>query len=147
MARLILQREPLRKNRPTMGSFFFADNGRTIPLRIDSLELQWRNNERLVSCIPPGTYEMRYSYSPAFERHTWEIIDVPGRDAIRLHAGNYAGGRVSDSKGCILPCMSYGDINADGIADGLSSTLATRQLEAVLAPYDDMGITIEVRNA
>ena len=36
--------------------------------------------------------------SPHFKRDLPELLDVPGRDQILIHAGNY----VSDSKGCIL---------------------------------------------
>jgi len=145
--RLILQRERLVKMRPTKGSFFVLEGGRVVPLRIDCLELPWRDNGTGISCIPEGVYPMRWTRSPRFGRHTWELIDVPDRTAIRIHAGNYAGVEVSDSNGCLLPCMEWGDLNADGVVDGLSSTVALRQLEAVLEPYQDKGMDIDVRGA
>lgn len=144
---LILQRERQLRLRPTKGAFFLRDDGRVMPLRINCLELPWRENKTGISCIPEGLYPMRWTHSPRFGRKTWELVDVPERTAIRIHAGNYAGVVLSDSNGCLLPCMGWGDINKDGVVDGLSSTVATRQLEAVLDPYTTTGIDIEVREA
>jgi len=142
---LILQRERLVRMQPTKGSFFLRDGGRVVPLRIDCLELPWRDALADISCIPEGVYPMRWTHSPRFGIKTWELMDVPGRTAIRIHTGNYAGVQVSDSNGCLLPCMRWGDINKDGVIDGLSSAVALRQLEAVLEPHKHDGIDIDVR--
>lgn len=145
-AKLILRRKPFRKGQPTQGQLFVSDRGRVVDLRIDTLELEWRNNEARKSCIPAGTYRMEWTFSPKFKRKTWELSGVPGRGDIRIHAGNYAGTVVSDSLGCILPCMDYADLNKDGVIDGVSSGIALKQLEAVLLPWQDRCLDIEVRN-
>lgn len=76
-----------------------------------TLERPWKGNARRISCIPEGTYKMRKRYSPLVSRLTkgryelaWEIVDVPDRDYILVHQGNY----VKDSEGCVLVGMSKG---------------------------------------
>ncbi|MBJ33658.1 MAG: hypothetical protein CMC89_02915 [Flavobacteriaceae bacterium] len=54
------------------------------------------NNERDISCIPVGSYEMNWRESPRFG-WTWELKDVPDRSYILIHIANYA----SDIEGCI----------------------------------------------
>ena len=49
-------------------------------------------------CIPPGTYNLRVTWSPAFKRWLPLVEAVPGRSGIRIHAGN----TPHDTKGCIL---------------------------------------------
>lgn len=70
-----------------------------------TLELPWYSNQRKVSCIPDGKYLCRIKQSPRFGR-VYQVMDVPGRSDILIHAGNYAGdkslGRLSDVEGCIL---------------------------------------------
>lgn len=70
-----------------------------------TLELPWRDNRPLVSCIPPGMYRVAWLPSVAFG-YTYRLAGVPGRTAILFHAGNFAGdaslGLRSDSLGCIL---------------------------------------------
>ncbi|MNX76919.1 Transglycosylase SLT domain protein [compost metagenome] len=72
----------------------------------NTLELPWRNNESGKSCIPPGTYKVETRNSPKFGPGTYEVKGVPGRNAILIHSGNYAGnvdkGQKSNVEGCIL---------------------------------------------
>ena len=59
-----------------------------------------------LNCIPAGTYQVRVSWSPRFQCLLPEIINVPGRTGIRIHAGNYP----KDTTGCILVgelCSDY----------------------------------------
>lgn len=82
----------------TLGVLFFDD----IP-RLVTLEPPWRNNERNVSRIPAGEYEMAVTTSPRFGK-TWKIKNVPERSAILFHAGN----TVKDTQGCVLVGNRYG---------------------------------------
>jgi hypothetical protein len=49
-------------------------------------------------CIPVGLYSVKLSLSPHFGYVTPEVLDVPGRSAIRVHRGN----KPEDSLGCTL---------------------------------------------
>jgi hypothetical protein len=63
-----------------------------------TLEPPWQGNAPGKSCIPAGTYGLRLSRSQRFGRLLPELLDVPGRSMIRIHAGNGPG----DTEGCIL---------------------------------------------
>lgn len=97
-----------------------------------TLELPWRNNERRISRIEAGTYEV-VPHSGTRFKNALKLLDVPGRSHILIHAGNWAGdtslGFKSDSLGCILPCMTFGTL--DGQRAGLRSREALRVLLAL----------------
>lgn len=69
-------------------------------------EPPWKDNRAGVSCIPTGVYIAR-PYASREHGNTYRLEDVPGRTAILIHIGNWAGDRElnirSDSMGCILP--------------------------------------------
>lgn len=62
-----------------------------------TLEPGWNNNARNKSCIPFGEYKVEPWLSKKFGR-CLKVLNVPGREAILIHAGNYR----EDTKGCIL---------------------------------------------
>jgi Family of unknown function (DUF5675) len=76
------------------------------------LELPKRNDAQGLSCIPAGLYRVDWTLSPRLKIWTYEILDVPGRDGIRMHGGNHAGditkGYLSDSEGCPLLGYKFG---------------------------------------
>lgn len=76
----------------TFGSIWLED-GR----EIQTLELPWRENRQGISCIPSGIYPCRANVA----RQLIHIDNVPGREGIQLHVGNY----LKDTHGCILPGM------------------------------------------
>ena len=61
-----------------------------------TIERPWLDNAANVSCIPEGTYGVRWRESPKFG-FTWELQDVPDRTYILIHAANYP----SNVQGCI----------------------------------------------
>src|SRR5664280_2168424 len=82
----------------------------------DSLELPWRGNGHLVSCIPAGAYRAAMTHSPRFGRDLYELYGVPERSEIRIHSGNFAGdarkGLRTDVQGCILVGQETGALPA-----------------------------------
>jgi len=50
------------------------------------------------TCIPAGTYLIKITHSPTFNKMLPLLINVPGFYGIRIHAGN----SIADSSGCIL---------------------------------------------
>ena len=63
-------------------------------------------------CIPCGVFQVKLTMSPHFDYVTPELLDVPGRSAIRMHKGN----KPEDSEGCTLVGESHGPA-ADWISD------------------------------
>lgn len=51
------------------------------------------------TCIPLGRYEVQINMSPKFNRPLPLLLNVPGFNGIRIHAGNVA----ADTEGCLLP--------------------------------------------
>lgn len=78
-------------------------------LMLHTMENPWKDNERNVSCIPCGTYEVR-PFSGAKYHEVWQLLDVENRDYILIHAGN----TTHDTQGCILPGKSTGSFSVDG---------------------------------
>lgn len=64
-----------------------------------TIELPWKNNRRIVSCIPEGIYALKKRFSRKFSWHI-ELLDVPDRELILIHPANYA---LKELKGCIAP--------------------------------------------
>jgi hypothetical protein len=69
-----------------------------------TVELPWKGNKRGESCIPEGIYTLGLRYSPVVKSSSgeefnegWEVQDVPDRDYIMIHPGNWP----FNFKGCI----------------------------------------------
>lgn len=84
------------------GQLILRSEGRRLVLF--TLELPWRENKKQRSCIPVGTYDC--TIIP--ERRRIALHDVPGRDGIQIHIGNFP----QDSTGCILVGKSRSIKNA-----------------------------------
>ncbi len=107
-----LKLELYRENSKDDGTISALLNGDDEVCRL--LELPWRENEQSISCIPPARYWVDYLAESASGHYkdVYHITGVPGRSGILIHKGNYAGdeslGFMSDSAGCLLPCVSIG---------------------------------------
>ena len=72
-----------------------------------TLEEEWKDNAKGISCIPNGDYLCQRVTTP---KHglTYQVMDVPGRTAILIHSGN----TEADTEGCILVGKEYGIVEA-----------------------------------
>ena len=73
-------------------------------LLVSILEPPWKGNQRNISCIPKGVYNVDYmdrSSSGQYHR-CYHIIGVPGRGGILCHPGN----APDNTRGCLLPGLS-----------------------------------------
>ncbi len=100
-----------------------------------TLELKWMDNQRSISCIPEGTYDVVPRYSNKYGNHL-HITDVEGRSLILIHWGNYAGSinprtGYPDIRGCIMVGTAFMDLDGDGIVDITSSKKTFRELMKV----------------
>lgn len=100
-----------------------------------TLERPWLDNKRRVSCIPVGEYTGAVQFSPRFQTWLPELLDVPGRDQILIHAGNTA----DDTEGCILVGMERHD-HEDRI---MQSRSALALVSKMLTGCDGFTLTVE----
>jgi hypothetical protein len=102
-------------------------NAERLVFSCKTLELPWKNNERNVSCIPLGTYEVAKRFNETHKQH-FHIQDVPNRNWILIHSGNY----YSDIRGCVLVGLKHIDINNDGVLDISNSRETLAKLYQIL---------------
>lgn len=86
------------------------------------------------TAIPYGEYRVIIDYSNRFKRHMPHILDVPGFEGIRIHAGNTS----ENTKGCILVGDSRG---SDSI--GQSKVAFERLLNILKDTDEEIIISIE----
>lgn len=105
-----------------------------------TLELPDKDNAQKISCIPTGIYTCKYTLSAHFNKHTYEVLNVPGRAGIRIHSANMA----SQLLGCIALGSALKDINNDGHQDIIHSGDTMHEFEAMMAGEDfELHVNIE----
>lgn len=109
-------------------------------LTLSTLENPWKDNEPMVSCIPPGDYRIERDFTG---RHQlWKLLDVPERWGIEIHLGN----RVADTAGCpLLGTQVVFDSASDEwrIPGGLSKPAGELFL-SVMGPYQERGEVLRI---
>lgn len=96
-------------------------------IELHTLEQNWEDNKRSVSCIPAGTYSVRATQSARFGRLMYLVEAVPERTGIRIHPANFP----SELQGCIALGTSIGRTAAKGKML-LNSRVAVGRLEKLL---------------
>jgi len=97
------------------------ENGTNGKLSIDgvdvceTIELPWKNNDKGLSCIPEGRYEVVKRVSEKHGKHLL-VKDVPERSLILFHPANNA---IQELRGCIAPVSK-----TTGIGKGILSRAA-----------------------
>lgn len=108
-------------------------------------ELPWRDNLKQKSCIPAGSYQVKWHRSPKFG-WCYRFYSVPSRSEILIHKGNFVGDRdkgyKTNSYGCLLPALKLGTL--DGQKAGLLSLPATAKLYSFFNKED---FILEIINA
>lgn len=87
------------------------------------------------TAIPTGLYRVVVDWSPRFQKNMLHILDVPGFEGIRIHAGNTA----ADTDGCLLVGQTV-DLTAGSIG---ASRIAYEQLFRKLC--DEKDIVLEIK--
>lgn len=132
--RLLLTRLYMN-DKQTLGRLSVIDNNGIEIFVCKTLELPFKNNQKRISCIPCGKYELIKRVSIRFHQH-FTLWNVPGRDHILIHQGNFH----HDILGCILVGMRYKDIDGDKNLD-LMNSASTLEILLNLLP-DRTTITI-----
>ncbi|MDL2306632.1 DUF5675 family protein [Desulfovibrio sp. OttesenSCG-928-C06] len=126
--------------------------------KIATLELPWRDNRQYFSCIPAGDYLCRPYSSPhradgrpGKYQNVYQVLDVPGRSAILIHAGNWAGdvklGYKTDVQGCILVGTRHMYPSGKGQLMLSESRIALQMLRDCLAVLGATRFVLSIRTA
>lgn len=107
-------------------------------------ELPWRDNASNVSCIPPGRYDCRWTFSPRFRRMMYVLLDTAPRAGIRAHSANLMGDKAKGYRAQLNGCIALGERMGwlDGQKALLVSAPAMRRFESYMGgkPF-----TLEIR--
>lgn len=123
--------------RQVLSSFQVFEDERMI-WQCKAMEPPWLNNKRNVSCVPPGRYTMIWEFSPRFQRHLFELKEVPGRSQILIHPFNF----FWDTRGCIGLGDMFLDMNKDGSRDLRNSRKSLERFHKVMEGIRISSITI-----
>lgn len=88
------------------------------------------------TAIPAGKYEVRITLSARFRCPLPLLINVPGYEGVRIHAGNTA----RDTHGCLLP----GKNDRVGQVSNSRATMAALQKQIEEAIYQNSKVYIEI---
>ena len=99
MITITIQRQK-KNNKCVMGTMKATSDKKEGVIEGYTLEPPDLGNKRNVSCIPAGEYEayIRDKNTSKWDYDCLQLVDVPNRTDIQLHAGNYPKNTV----GCIL---------------------------------------------
>ena len=100
----------------TIGEGYIIDDEGFSQFNFNTLELSWKDNARMESCIPVGNYKVVKRYSDKYKNH-FHILDVPDRSYILIHSGN----RYTHTKGCILVGSDLRHLDNDNEIDVINS--------------------------
>ncbi len=109
----------------------------------DTLELPDKGNQHDISCIPIGDYickwtrSNRLSEKTGHDYFTYEVLNVPNRSGIRIHAASF----FHDLKGCISIGKEGIDIDKDGEQDLQSSRDTLAEFETKMN-HEDFKLSI-----
>ena len=71
---------------------------------LHTIERPWLGNRQNISCVPEGTYPLQRCRYNRGGYMAYELLDVPGRDLIKIHIAN----TIMGIKGCIAPGLGLG---------------------------------------
>ena len=91
------------------------------------------------TAIPAGTYPVEITQSARFNKMLPILLNVPGFEGIRIHAGN----SCSDTSGCILVGLSQGGKDGSWLGDSRAAmNVIQPEIAAALAENELVEITI-----
>ena len=120
-----------------------------------TIELAYKDNQRSISSVPVGNYKLAFRDEGGFyskymakkwansvgqRRGMLELQNVPGRDYILIHIGNWAGGysKGPDTEGCILLNTNTTQLK-NGNYIGGGSVAAYKRVYPIIADMVDNG--------
>ena len=119
----------------------FEDNsfgGSKMIFECKTLELEWKNNNRNISCVSTGFYNLEFERSFKFNRDLWELKGVPGRSEAKIHVANF----YTEIQGCIALGDMHTHLNDDQNPDVRNSRNTLNRFHDVMKPETKSTIRI-----
>ena len=124
-----------------------SDEGTFGILTIDELkfscvtvELPWRENTPMISCIPADEYVALWDYSKRFKRDRYRLQNTSPRTGILIHPANFGGDKTKGWRCDLSGCIGLGErkvfLSPDGgkTQQAVSNSIATvEKFEAATA--------------
>lgn len=95
----------------TLGNLIAHKNEDTF--KCVTIELSWKDNKKMISCIPKGIYQVKKVFWPRKLKSYYQVQNVPGRSGIFIHEGNF----FFNYEGCIGCGTGFAHVNNDGEID------------------------------
>lgn len=134
--KMLIARYITTDTKQTIGNgFLLSDIDNFIKYEFRTLELSWKDNQKSISCIPCGDYKVIKRTSKKYKNH-FHILDVPNRDYILIHNGNYN----YQTKGCVLVGRDLKYLNKDNEIDVIDSVKTLKKLYSMLPDKFDLSI-------
>lgn len=121
--KLFVTRLPDTDKAQTLGEFTIEGSD----FKGKTMELEYNDNRKRISCIPPGTYIVVKRTSHKYGEH-FHITNVPNRDFILIHSANYS----RQLLGCIGVGASFIDLDKDGLKDITDSKNTLKKLYEIM---------------
>lgn len=115
----------------TIGRLSLYENHKLV-FECDTLELTYKDNKKVFSCIPPGNNICKWNLMPRLKKYHYQIMDVLNRSGIFIHSANY----YYQLQGCLSLGNGYSDIDEDGNMDVLNSRKTVADFETILNKED-----------
>jgi hypothetical protein len=117
-----------------MCPYILEDAVREIPNRPVS---EWKVKSE--TAIPAGTYQVEKTFSKRFGKLMYQLMDVPGFEGIRIHAGNTS----HDTEGCLITGKERDEKNGDVSGSRVARDALERVLDSAVARGEKIYWTIE----
>jgi hypothetical protein len=119
----------------TTGTLFIDGVFRCFTLEDELREVKIKHE----TAIPAGTYPVEITQSARFNKALPILLNVPGFEGIRIHAGN----TCEDTSGCVLVGLSQGGKNGAWLGDSRAAmNIIQPEIAAALAENKLVEITI-----
>lgn len=91
------------------------------------------------TAIPAGVYKVTVTYSPRFKKPLPLLLNVPGYEGVRIHAGN----KHEDTEGCLLVVTSVREDGQFGFESGKAFRKLMPMITNALVQKQEIVLTIE----
>ena len=91
------------------------------------------------TAIPIGTYHVEKTFSQRFGKMMYQLLDVPGFEGIRIHAGNTS----HDTEGCLICGRERDEKNGEVSGSRVARDTLYAKMDSAIARGEKITWTVE----